>query len=162
MTRTGWQYALAVALIGALYAWRADGVRQGRALERAAAAHREGARLRDTIRVVETRYRRDTVRLTRTLRVWDSVRVRDTLAVTVPGDSVVVYVPRAVADTAVSACLAVVRSCDVRVALRDTLIGTLRAELRAAHAARPSVVQRWGERVLWLGVGVGVGAVVRR
>lgn len=128
-----------------------------------ARGHRDGlvdvsaARVREVERIVyrtDTLYKTDTLRLARWRTLWDSVRVTDTLV----RDSVV-YVPRDAADSVVSACYAVVRSCEARVAARDSLISSLRVSLKQAQA-KDSKLKLWADRALWFGAGLGVGAVV--
>lgn len=148
---------LGVALVAAVaLLWR-DAYRRGQTDARAAASAATIRTLRDTVRVRDIEYRRDTVRLTRWRERWDSVRVTDTVTV-----AEIVYVPRAVADSVVSACYAVLRSCEARVAARDTLIAALRGSLAAEQAARPSVVRVALDRAVWTAVGVGIGAVILR
>jgi hypothetical protein len=85
------------------------------------------------------------------------VRVRDTVVI-VRNDTAIVYVPRATADSTIRACFAVVRSCEATVAARDSLIVSLKASIPPT----PSRIRVWGERALFLGAGVGIGAIVRR
>jgi hypothetical protein len=98
---------------------------------------------------VDTQYVRDTIRLRgQALVRYDTARVRDTLW----RDSVV-YVPRAVADEAVAACLAVVETCEERVSLRDQRIAALEAEGRALAAQRPTWKDKVKPIIVWGGIG---------
>jgi hypothetical protein len=107
------------------------------------------------VKMTDTAYRTDTIRLNRWRDRWDSVRVTDTLV----RDSIV-YVPRDVADSTISACRSVVLSCERRVAARDTLIEALHASLRAERAAKPSRVRVALDRAFWAAAGVGVGVIL--
>lgn len=149
--RQAWLVLALVAAVALL--WR-DAYERGKTDARVAASAATIRTLRDTVRVRDVEYRRDTVRLTRWRERWDSVRVTDTVAV-----AKIVYVPRAVADSTIQACYSVLRSCEVRVAARDTLIRALESSLRAERASRPSAVRVALDRALWAAVGVGVGAV---
>jgi len=68
-----------------------------------------------------------------------------------------VYVPRAVADSAINACFAVVRSCDRALAARDSFALGLEAQIHAMRASEPPAWRRWvqGGALILLGVGVG-------
>lgn len=148
-------YVLALALLCAVaLLWR-DAYERGRHDAGRAVRAATIRTITDTVRVRDIQYQRDTIRLTRWRDRWDSVRVTDTVTV-----AQVVYVPRTVADSVVSACYAVLRSCEARVAARDTLISTLRGALKAEQASRPSVVRVALDRALWAAVGVGIGAVL--
>jgi hypothetical protein len=106
---------------------------------------------------VDTQYVRDTIRLRGVALVrYDTARVRDTLW----RDSVV-YVPRAVADEAVAACLAVVETCEERVSLRDQRIAALEAEGRALAAQRPGLRDKAKGTVLTIVIWEGGKAVLR-
>lgn len=145
--------ALSLLVVIALQDAKQRGIAEGRA-EAAAQQVREVERL---VVMRDTLYVRDTIRLTRWRERWDSVRVTDTLVL-----HDIVYVPRDAADSVISACYAVVRSCEARVAARDSLIVTLQEVIKAERDKRPSALRVWAERALWLGAGVGVGAVVAR
>lgn len=151
-------YAVAIAaLLWGILTWQAisaaeeRGVRKAR-LERLAA---QIETLEVRVQKLDTVYLTDTIRLARWRTVWDSVRVTDTVV----RDSVV-YVARGAADSTISACYAVVRSCEARLAARDSLASSLRAGLTQARA-NDSKVGVWADRALWLGAGIGVGAILR-
>lgn len=158
MTRA-WPLLGLVAVVGLIYLYGEEQRGAGRRDGERAARMAEMARLTVAARTADTVYARDTVRFREWRTRWDTVRARDTVSVRLPGDSVVVYVPRAVADSAVSSCETALQSCDVRVALRDTLISRLRAEI----ASRPVVVARpWSVSVLYDPIEQGYGALVTR
>jgi len=104
------------------------------------------------VRKVDTMYVRDTVRFARWRDRWDSVRVTDTVTV-----RDVVYVPRDVADSTISACRLVIASCESRVAARDTLILALRGALKAEQSSKPSALRVALDRAVWASAGLGVG-----
>jgi hypothetical protein len=56
------------------------------------------------------------------------------------------------ADSTIAACRSVVQTCEQRVAVRDSLIGTLQARGRILEQQRPSTVKRWLERAAWAGL----------
>jgi hypothetical protein len=142
--------ALAAVLAWAIWDAERRGVAKGQAMAQAARVDtlwREVART-DTVW-------RDSVRVAVRWRDrWDSVRVTDTVTI----DSIV-YVPLAPADSTIRACFAAVRSCDPALAAKDTLITALRWQLDQ-QPKPPSALRVWAERALWLGAGVGVGALV--
>ena len=122
-------------------------------------AQREVART-DTI------FKRDTLTLVKRLVQFDSVRTTDTLVRTVQlegkRDSVIVYIPRATADSVVSACTDVLHSCTLRVKTADSLNLILRAHVNLLESQQPS---RWGtifNRALYFGAGLGIGTLVHR
>jgi hypothetical protein len=146
-----------VAILAALVAYAlTDAYARGHRDGLADSAASRSAALTRVVRVTDTIYRNDTIRFARWRDRWDSVRVTDTLV----RDSVV-YVPRYVADSVFSSCKAVIGSCDLRVSARDSLVSSLRLELREA-TKKPHPVRVWADRALWLGAGIGVGALVAR
>lgn len=149
--------ALVLVLLVAALWWHRDGVERGRIEGRAEAARLRTPALAETVRVADVRYQRDTVRLRTVLTRWDSVRVTDTLT-RLERDTLVVYVPRAEADSAIAQCLVTVRSCERGLAARDTLIGALRVQVRALEASRPGVWEVWVPRVLLLAGGYWLGS----
>lgn len=112
----------------------------------------------------DTLYVRDTVRLRYARVKYDSVRVTDTLNVPVRDrpESVVVYIPRAAADTAVAICLRTLSSCDASLRARDSLIYGLRAQVKLTEKAKPSRIGRILHDALILGAGYGLGRVTGR
>jgi hypothetical protein len=89
---------------------------------------------------VDTVYRRDTLTLTRVRRITDSVLVLDTV-IRVDSVKVLVAAER-------QACDAVIRTCEQRVAYRDSIIEGLRK--------KPSV---W-DKLPWVLGGVVVGKLI--
>ena len=146
--------AIGLAIIALLVGYALHEARQtGRAEGRAEVAARRAVLYQRVVEKTDSVYTADTIRLRSWRDRWDTVRTRDTLVV-----DRIVYVPRAEADSVVTACYAVLRSCETRVAARDSLIVSLRASI-------PPTLSRWrvwGERALFLGAGVGLGALVRR
>jgi hypothetical protein len=92
----------------------------------------------------DTIYRRDTLYLSRSVTKWRELEHWDTVTVPVPADTVRLIV--ATADTAIRACLVTVQTCEQRVAIRDSVIATLRAQRPLLQAQRPSIKGRiwWG------------------
>jgi hypothetical protein len=88
-----------------------------------AAARTELVRLTHERRVTDTLYRRDTVRLTVTRTIYNSSR--DTLLLHLT-DTVKVREFVAAADSTIRACTLVVETCEQRVAVRDSIIATLK------------------------------------
>ena len=102
-----------------------------------------------------------------TLRQYDSVRIRDTIAVsrvdTVHHDTTVtVYVPRAVADTAIRACTLALRTCEQRVATADSLTALARQQT-ALTADALTAARRTGRWTAagWALAGLVVGRAIR-
>jgi hypothetical protein len=150
--------AIGLAIVAALVGYALHEARQtGIAVGRAEVAAREVVVRSRAVAKADTVYRDSLRVLDRWRDRWDTVRVRDTVVVT-RNDTAVVYVPRTAADSIVKACFAVVRSCEARVAARDSLI----VSLRASMPPTPSRLRVWGERALFVGAGVGIGAIVRR
>lgn len=147
-----------------LYGWSER--RTGRNEGRLEAQVEQTSQLAKAVAQRDTEYVKKTDTLRRVLRQYDSVRVTDTLpvVVTVPGkpDTVEIFIPRSVADTAVAVCLQVVHSCESRVAARDTLITGLRAQLSLQRKAKPSKLSRILNHALWLGAGYGIGRLTGR
>jgi hypothetical protein len=149
--------AVLVVLLSALVAWGMHAAReQGRAEGRGEVVQARVDTLTQVVRVTDTVYRRDTLRLRVAVTQWDSIRVTDTLV-----REQVVYVPRAAADTVLAACRLVLRSCEARVAARDSLIHALNEQVRAVQATQPPAWRVWAERGLLLAAGVGVGQLGR-
>jgi hypothetical protein len=146
--------ALALATVVALGLH--DAYRRGQAAERGAVLAQRVQILAETIHVRDSVYTADTIRLRSWRDRWDTVRVIDTVIV----DNVV-YVPRAVADSVVTACTQALRSCDARVAARDSVVRALGDALRAEQAAKPPAWRVWGERAVWALAGAGIAGVVR-
>ena len=123
---------------------------------------RELARERDNFeqasKVVRTQFVHDTVVVTRTVTKYqtlvDSITRVDTLTVR---ERVIV----AAADTAIKACQQTVRSCAASLAIADSLHRVDLRTIRALEQARPGIVRRWGERLLWAGAGFAAGSIVR-
>lgn len=96
--------------------------------------------VRETKRV-DTLYKRDTLTLTRVRRITDSVLVLDTV-IRVDSVKVLIRAER-------NACDAVVKTCEQRVAIRDSTIKALKSK---SHTV---------SKVLWFLAGVGTGAVLK-
>ena len=104
-----------------------------------------------TVQKLDTVWR-DSVKIATKWRTkYDTVRVRDTLVV-VRNDSVIVYIPRVVADSTINACFAVVRSCERAGMAKDTLITALQKQV-LAHKPKLSDRLRDGS------IGAVVGAM---
>lgn len=145
--------ALAALLSFALY----DTYSRGVAVGRSEVAARQLALYQKVVWRTDSIYTADTIKLNRWRDRWDTVRTRDTIAV-----DRVVYVPRNVADSTITACYAVLRSCESRVAARDSVISAQNGTITALKAQAPSTVRLWLERGLWLAAGVGVGQLIPR
>jgi hypothetical protein len=150
--------AIGLAIVAVLVSYALHEARQtGRAEGRAEVAARAVVIRSGAVAKADTIYRDSLRILNRWRDRWDTVRVRDTIVIR-RNDTTLVYVPRAAADSTIRACYAVLRSCEARVAARDSLIVSLRASIPPT----PSRLRVWGERALFLGAGVGIGAIVRR
>ncbi|MHB1310575.1 MAG: hypothetical protein ACYC3L_01065 [Gemmatimonadaceae bacterium] len=105
-------------------------------------------------------YRVDTLRLTRDVVRWrtlrDTLTLSDTVRLTVR-ESVLV----AAADTAIQQCTRTLDTCDALVAVRDSQIGNLRAQLATERKQRPGFFKRTAKGFQWLGAGVVLGLVLR-
>lgn len=147
-----------LCLIGAvyLYGWSRERTGLERGRSEAQAKHTE--ELSKAVAKRDTEYVHTREVLRRTLAKFDTVRVTDTLQIPVAGhpDSVVVYIPRAVADTAVSMCLRTLSACDQSLRARDSLIVGLRSQLSLQKKAAP---KRCGLRT---GFGVAGGVDMQR
>lgn len=110
----------------------------------AQAGEREARRVLDSLahvaRARDTVYVRDTVRLWRTVTAYDTARVTDTLT---RNDTV--FVPRAVADAAITACVATVLTCEGRVADRDQQLATWERRWATREKPRAGWIV-WAER----------------
>jgi len=129
-------------------------------------AHHDTQRAVQTVARVDTVYRRDTVRYVGWQTRYDTARTTDTLTRLVH-DTAVVYVRRDVADSTVHACRAVLSSCALALAARDTVIAAQRVEIAAERADRPSLLSRVAHDAAWLGAGYvlgrsGLGATIVR
>jgi hypothetical protein len=151
---------LALLLAAAVVYLGIDQHRAGYAAAKEEAANQRATLATHTVKVADIRYVHDSVPAHAAIERYAAARIHDTVTVPTPvpskPDSVTVYVERAAADTAVHACTSLLNSCDVRVALRDTLISSLRLQLKAKDAATPS---RWKPRV---GIGIGAGIDVNK
>lgn len=148
--------AVGLAIIAVLIGYALHDARQtGRAEGRAEVAAREVVVWTRAVAKADTVYRDSLRVLNRWRDRWDTAYVavdrwkHDTV-------EVVRYV--ATADSTIRACFAVLRTCEDRVAARDSLIVSLKASIPPA----PSRLRVWGERALFLGAGVGIGAIVRQ
>ena len=100
----------------------------------------------------DTLYTRDTLRLRPKITKYDTTRVTDTLV----RDSIV-YIPRAVADDAIQACLAVVRTCEERIADRDALAATRERQWAAERAVLNARIPSLREKLTRAGLVFGAG-----
>lgn len=139
---------------------RCEGERIGAASERLKDSNVAVKIAAETVRVRDTIYRRDTIRFRSVLTKYDSTRVTDTLVVT-QHDTAVVYIPRAVADTAIQVCRSVILSCESRVAARDNVIIAKDSTIAALKASKPSGLRTWLDRALWLSAGAGLHAIAK-
>jgi hypothetical protein len=137
---------LAAILLVAVYAYGADQRRQGAQAERYKAVRASERVAVETVTVREVRYRRDTIHFRSVLTRYDSTRVTDTLVVT-RHDTAVVFIERAVADSAVAACLRVVRSCESSVAGLRALVAA-KDSVIVSMPKPPSQLRVWGERAI--------------
>jgi hypothetical protein len=150
-------YVLLAILAGVVVYGLTESYRRGHEDGMADVASRQVADRVRIVRQVDSVYVRDTVRLARWRDRWDSVRVTDTVVV-----ADIVYVPRDAADSTISACYAVIRSCEARVAARDSLAASLQGALQAERAARPSALRVGVDRALWAAAGLAAGMVLSR
>jgi hypothetical protein len=118
-------------------------------------------------RAVDTVYQTDTLRLKQYVTKWrgiaqavDDVYTKSQKADTspVPRDTVRLLI--ATADTAIRACLVTVQTCEQRIAIRDSVIATLRAQRPLLQGKGLSLK----EKALWglFGAGIGYIAADRR
>ena len=141
---------LAAVLILKLYEW--DAGRTARWSERERVAQALVDSLEGVARARDTVYVRDTVRLWRSVTAYDTARITDTLT---RNDTV--FVPRAVADAALAACLATVLTCEQRVADRDDQLRAAERRFEAHLKTHPSRVKTLvGDALKVLG-GYGLG-----
>lgn len=135
---------LALCAAVAAFAY-ADGARDASARERALAARLDS--LAAAAARTDTVYLRDTVRLTRWRTQWDTVRQdvdrwkHDTI-------EVVRFV--AVAESTITACTDALRTCEARVAVRDSALAVWQVRWDT-RAKPPSAVRVWGERLVVFG-----------
>lgn len=146
-----WVLAGAVCLVGAVWWYGSSQREAGRREARLEAVTREEVRAAAVVRQRDTVFIARTDTLRRQLKLWDSVRVTDTLTVYTPGrpESVTVFVPRAVADTAIQLCTRTLSSCDASLRARDSLLTLKDAHIRSLEALKAKRCK--------LGVGLGVG-----
>lgn len=107
-------------------------------------------------RAIDTVYRHDTVRLTQRVAQWRTLTHYDTVTMAVPPDTVRLIV--ATADSTIQQCVRVAQTCEQRVALRDSIISTLRAQ-------RPILEDRRGSlkaKAVWGVLGLASGYIVGR
>ena len=109
----------------------------------------------DTTKVLDVRYKHDSVTTVRTLTEYATTH--DTITL-VRHDTAVVYVEKAVADSAVNACTSLLHSCDIRLALRDSIIAGQQRQLAFAPKPR-GFIATWTERLASAGVGYGLCSV---
>jgi hypothetical protein len=107
-------------------------------------------------------FRIDTVRLTTTVQRWrtltDTLRWSDTITVPITvRESVIV----AVADTAIAQCERTVFTCTALVASKDSMLTTVRAQLRNEIARRPGLFKRSAGALKWALVGAGLAVLAR-
>lgn len=102
---------------------------------------------------VDTVFRVDTVRLALTRRVTDSILVRDSLIRT---DTV-----RILLAAERQACDQAISTCELRVQARDSIIAAKNREITALVKQRPGWLERAGGKLLWAGIGFGIGAAVK-
>jgi hypothetical protein len=123
-----------IGFVAALLAYGSEQRKVGALREQLAHLVRETKR-------VDTLYKRDTLTLTRVRRITDSVLVTDTV-IRVDSVKVLIHSERL-------ACDAVVKTCEQRVAVRDSTIRALKSK---SHTV---------SKVLWFLAGVGTGAVLK-
>jgi hypothetical protein len=115
-------------------------------------------------RGVDTIYRRDTLRMRVAVQRWDTVLQAvvswDTLRVSVPADTVRVFVSKA--EEAINACLIVAQTCEQRVANRDSIIVQLKAQRPLLLGNKESRWKRWGKNVVKVTAGASVGYIVAK
>lgn len=165
MNRIALSAALLLAAVAGFLGYELSSARAAEAtLDRQMAALKvEVAHAQARADSLQRAYRTDTVRLWRAVTRYDSTRVTDTL---VRVDSVthetVVYVPRAVADTAIRACTLALRTCEQRVAAADSLTALARSEATVTGDALTAARRtgRWA-KVGWALAGLAVGRLAR-
>ena len=149
----------------ALLAWRidiaherADAVRG----DRASQAVRVVKHFTDSVKVLDPRYAKDSAKFAKQKTRYDTTRVHDTLPVIVerPGqpDTVRIFIPRDVADSALAGCTSLLHSCDIRLALKDSIIAGQQRQLAFAPKPR-GFLATWTERLASAGVGYGLCSV---
>ena len=114
-----------------------------------------------TVRVLQ----RDTVyrEKLRTFTRWDTAYAHSTDTLSVVRDTGrVVYINRAIADSAVESCRQVVFALQSSCATKDTLITALRAQVKGLEGLRPSRVGGLLRNVLIFGAGVGAGSLLNK
>lgn len=149
--------ALVVGAVGGAYAAHRWDTRRSVPVQ---IAHHDTQRAVHEAARVDTVYRTRVRTYARQVTRYDTARVTDT----VTHDSIV-YVRRDVADSTVHACRAVLSSCALALAARDSVIAAQRVEIRAVRADRPSLLTRVAHDAAWLAVGyvagrAGIGAGV--
>lgn len=127
-------------------------------------AHHDTERAVQRAAGADTVYRVDTLTAVRWLTRYQTARVTDTVTV-VQRDTSIVYVRASVADSTVHACRAVLSSCALAVATRDSVIAAQRVEMRAVRADRPSLLSTVLHDAAWASAGyvagrLGIGAGV--
>ena len=109
---------------------------------------------------LEKAFRVDTVRLTQSVIRWrtlrDTLTFSDTVRLTVR-ESVLV----AAADTAIRQCTRTLDTCEAIVAVKDSQITTLQAQVRAERKRRPGWFKRTTRAATWLALGIVAGRVMR-
>lgn len=145
----GWVF-LGVVAVAALGLYGREQRARGRAEAQLVELRQANDSLAKAQRKVDTIYLRDTLRLRFRRIEWDTVRVRDTI---VRNDTV--FVPRAVADSVISACTSALRTCEQRAQLWADRYANL--ELQVAAMPKPRAAWKvWGERITLV---VGTAAV---
>jgi len=120
---------------------KAEGRREERESQAVALTHR----LVDTVKKLDVRYQHDSIFTAKILTRYDTLK-----ATLIVHDTA--YIVKAVADSAVGACTSLLHSCDIRVALRDSVIAGLRLTL--ANAPKPpGFFAVWTPRVIAAGLG---------
>jgi hypothetical protein len=123
--------------------WSAEQRAEGRREEREAQAVRVVKHLIDTLRVVDREYTHDSIPVYSTITEYKNRP--ETLTVVVH-DTAVVYVEKAQADAAVNGCTSLLHSCDIRVALRDSIIAG-KDRLIATLPKPPNFFEKWTPRI---------------
>lgn len=65
------------------------------------------------------------------------------------------------ADTAVRTCRSLVRDCTLAISAKDRVIAAQDSTIQAIEALRPSPTKQFMETVLKVGIGIGIGYIVR-
>jgi hypothetical protein len=142
-----------LALVGVAWFGGCQYAENRQADARIAALTERNAYLEDRVDIVDTVYDVDTVRFTRWRTKYDTLA--DSVRIT---DTVWVKEMIAVADSTVAACTDALRTCEVRVAYRDSIIAVADSILATERKRGTD----WKTKLGWLLVGAAAGTLIPR